>query len=988
MVQNKPGKAQFKVLFWKRWQTEGPVKTLGALALAVVNASGKALVRAGKRAFDSRQPVLPGLDPSPGQDLPALPPPHSQKGWATKTVPEPKTPVLSGAEKALEKSTDWRKRPLWMWISGGGWKGLLGARRFWAQTTRYFLDSLGRLAWTFRFAAVEPLKFATKSAARMSTALHDFRRFRDAGLFLRPHAPTLKRIFWHCLIPPVVGGVAMLVETIVLDHTIGLPDGLYWADVLAGLSAIAVPVFLYYWCLDGLPRQLAGQKWPLEVELARLKNSSPILAGFAIPSFVHSAPGSIPSCFLGVLFGSSFSGGQSACQSGSFVSFVSQPQILNTIPSAVSIVASLVSILAIFLLTVTYGYHLVQAMHTAAHTGDWTHQGVNAAWAPIRGATSAAMIAAPAGISILGAFVLFVASTGNGIGDTAASKIANQLVAPNVSAIVPPNVQVVIDDALDSLVCAHVLDNFVNPQGTIQAVTAQMDNFGGLGFSNVPGVGSYGNNVCGYYTLPSGTGLTMAQNQAFLSMVRPGGPLDQVASAIASGVNGCGSLVLGTGLSPCAPAGTPPNRSVFGQGGGMTNPASGQVGTLTQVASQFVNGLVQQGQNATGSNSGSASQPISEIQTEGWAALGSYYRYFADQAKTWSQFVDNLPQSSLPDWSSIAGSEAQTEVQNGLAASRYYFEHYGFAGVTNVMGGAPFWMNQPIPSSAAGTDQVVAASLSQVYDPATGSAASLPSYMSSNLGQDPLTKFQSVVNMGDTAVAGVVAVKGFVGSAISMIPGPMSKVIGGKVQNFINEKMSPVVDSAIWIMLGLTFLVGTYLPYVPLIAIFFYMVEWILEVAILVLFAPLWALAVGIPQGEGFIGQHGKEGLSRVTDIALRPVLLAGMFALSLGLYYLSADGLILLVSQTSSQTSQTSGLWYTLVEVLAMFILYMIVLWRTIHFSFEIIHTGPYWAMRVLGIDGGQRREGREAQEMKSSFRDIGQNFTTIGRGFTIPKG
>ena len=41
-----------------------------------------------------------------------------------------------------------------------------------------------------------------------------------------------------------------------------------------------------------------------------------------------------------------------------------------------------------------------------------------------------------------------------------------------------------------------------------------------------------------------------------------------------------------------------------------------------------------------------------------------------------------------------------------------------------------------------------------------------------------------------------------------------------------------------------------------------------------------------------------------------------------------------------------------------------------------------------VLGIDGGQRREGRESQEMKGSFRDIGQNLTTITRGFTVPKG
>jgi conjugal transfer/type IV secretion protein DotA/TraY len=985
MDDKKAARTNFRVLFLKKLDRDGTPKTMGDLTRAIMKASGKALVRAGKRAFDFRQPSLPGLPPRPNQDLPALPPPQKEKGWKSSAAPEA-TPSLSGTEKALSRSTDWRKSRIWMWISGGGWKGLLGARRYWAQAARYFLDALGRLAWTFRLFAIEPLKFATRHAALMFTAFADFRRFRDAGLYYRPHSPTLKKIFRYCALPPIAGGFAMLLETWFLSRLEWIPAWLYYVEVLAGISAIAFPIFLWYWCLEDLPRRHPWQKWPLEMELEKIKNG--VLAGFAIPAFVHSAPGSIPSCFLGVLFGSSFSGGQSACQSGTFVSFVSQPQILNTVPAAVSVVASLVSILALFLLSVTYGYHLVQAMHTAAHTGDWTHQSVNAAWAPVRGATSAAMIAAPAGVSILGAFVLFVASTGNGVGDTAASKIANQLVAPSVSALVPPNVQVVIDDALFSLTCAHVLDNFVNPQGTIQAVTAQPDNFGGIGFSNVAGVGSYGNNVCGYYSIPSGTGITMAQNQAFLAMVRPGGPLDQAAAAIASGVNGCNSIVIGTGLSPCAPAGTPPNRSVYAQGGGMTNPAAGQVGTLTQVARQFVGGLVQQGQTATGTNSGSTPAPISEIQTEGWSALGNYYKYFADQSNTWAQFVDNLPVSSLPDFSSIAGSEAQTEVQRGLQLARYYITNYGFAGVTNTFAGAPFWMNQPIPTSAVGTDQVIAASLSQVYDPATGGTASLPSYMSSNLGEDPLTKFQSVVNMGDMAVAGGAAVEDTIGSLVAKIP-----VVGGILsspfsmsKNGDPSKIDHLIDGAIWIMAILTFLAGTYLPYVPLIAIFFYMVEWVLEVSILVLFAPLWALAVGIPQGEGFIGQHGKEGLSRVTDIALRPVLLVGMFALSLGLYYLISDGLVLLVSQASSQTNQSTGMWYTLVEVLAMFILYMIVLWRSIHFAFEIIHTGPFWAMRVLGIDGGQRREGREGQEMKGSFKEIGQNVTTIFRGFTVP--
>ena len=162
--------------------------------------------------------------------------------------------------------------------------------------------------------------------------------------------------------------------------------------------------------------------------------------------------------------------------------------------------------------------------------------------------------------------------------------------------------------------------------------------------------------------------------------------------------------------------------------------------------------------------------------------------------------MDNLPQSSLPDFSSIAGSEAQTEVQRGLQLARYYITNYGFAGVTNTMGGAPFWMNQPIPSSAVGTDQVIAASLSQVYDPATGGTASLPSYMSSNLGEDPLTKFQSVVNMGDMAVAGTVAIQSGFGKLFKRIP-VVGQAVGGIRTALNSEKVSTVVDGAIWIML-------------------------------------------------------------------------------------------------------------------------------------------------------------------------------------------
>jgi len=741
----KSGRANFKVLFLKKLARDGAAKTMGDLTLAIVKASGRALVRAGKRAFDFRQPSLPGLPPVPGQDLPSLPPSRKEKGWKGSSGPSA-TPSLSGREKALSRSTDWRKRPLWMWISGGGWKGLLGARRYWAQTARYFLDALGRLAWTFRIAAIEPLKFATRYAALMSTAFADFRRFRDAGLLIRPHKPTLKRIFWYCVFPPVAGGFVWLAETLILDQTIGLPTWLYTLDNVAGVAAIGYPIMLWFWCLEDLPRRHPWEKWPLETELEKIKNG--MIAGFAIPSFVHSAPGSLAGCVLYTFFGSA--AGQNTCSGSSLSSVIPNSTVLANLPTAVTAVASMVSILALFLLSVTYGYYLVQAMHTAAHTGDWTHQGVNVAWAPIRGATSAAMIAAPGGLSILAAFVLFVASTGNGVGDTAASKVANMLTAPKPAAVVPPNIQSVVNNALFSLVCAHVLDNFVNPQGTIQAVTAQPDNFGDLGFSNVAGVGSYGPNVCGSYMLPSSTlGQTMAQNTAFMSLIQQGGPLDSVATAIASGVNGCGAIVIGTGLSPCAPPGTPPNRSVFGQGGGMTNPAGGNTGTLTQVATQYMNALAQMAVNV----SGSRRNALGDIPTDGWISLGGYYSFFGSQARRAAQTEEYIP---IPtngfggaDWTSIANTSEAHEIQKAFDLTQTYLTTWGFSGSG---GSGPWWASTPQSSTGPGAEQSKIQSLSTVQT-SSGQSVSVPDYMSSSPGEDPLSRLQSVVESADTALA-------------------------------------------------------------------------------------------------------------------------------------------------------------------------------------------------------------------------------------------
>jgi hypothetical protein len=132
----------------------------------------------------------------------------------------------------------------------------------------------------------------------------------------------------------------------------------------------------------------------------------------------------------------------------------------------------------------------------------------------------------------------------------------------------------------------------------------------------------------------------------------------------------------------------------------------------------------------------------------------------------------------------------------------------------------------------------------------------------------------------------------------------------------------------------------------------------------------LWALAIGIPQGEGFIGERGKHGMARIADIAVRPILLVGMFVLALGLYEISPNLLTVLASEAlgADKAIPTAGMRMTLSGLIGGYLIYTILAWRTIHFSLEMLHNGPYWALRILGIDGEKGREGREMEGIKET--------------------
>ena len=424
----------------------------------------------------------------------------------------------------------------------------------------------------------------------------------------------------------------------------------------------------------------------------------------------------------------------------------------------------------------------------------------------------------------------------------------------------------------------------------------------------------------------------------------------------------------------------------------MTNPA-GSTGTLTQIALQYETALGQMAMAAT-SNGASALQ---NIQNDGWAALGMYYAFFGTQARRAAKTMEWLPVPTNgfggADWSSIGDSEAGEEVQKAFVSTETYLSHWGFAGQT---GTGPWWASMPQPMTGPGAEQAKIASLSTVQSASTGQSVSLPDYMSNNPGEDPLSRLQNVVESADTSLAvgqtamaglGSRLVRGALFAGATALAGPGAGMAALKGSSAIAKTGKSILDPLTTVMGVLSVVVAVYLPLLPMLAILFYSLYWIMEVVLLAVFAPLWALAVGIPQGEGFIGSHGKEGLSRITDVALRPLLLVGMFVISLGLYFLSAAILVPMTSQVlSSMSSNPSpGIWISAAGAIGGYLTYTLVLWRVIHFSFEVLHTGPYWAMRVLGIDGGQRREERHLEQ---SGREVLGSVRTIASGFRFGPG
>lgn len=177
-----------------------------------------------------------------------------------------------------------------------------------------------------------------------------------------------------------------------------------------------------------------------------------------------------------------------------------------------------------------------------------------------------------------------------------------------------------------------------------------------------------------------------------------------------------------------------------------------------------------------------------------------------------------------------------------------------------------------------------------------------------------------------------------------------------------------------------------YLPAIPLILYAAGVVGWLIMIMETVAIAPLWAAAHAIPEGEGFAGQHGKQGYMLFMNVLMRPSLMVVGFFMSMimikGVSWFVGQTLIIYFDAATA-TDITGPVTSVMMTILG---IYLII--KLAHKCFDVIAWLPDNAMKWIGGGGTNLGEGAVEQHMDGKFGALlGNTGQRLQRGLDAGK-
>lgn len=166
--------------------------------------------------------------------------------------------------------------------------------------------------------------------------------------------------------------------------------------------------------------------------------------------------------------------------------------------------------------------------------------------------------------------------------------------------------------------------------------------------------------------------------------------------------------------------------------------------------------------------------------------------------------------------------------------------------------------------------------------------------------------------------------------------------------------------------------VAYYLPSIPFIMWMIGVVGWLVMIMEAVCIAPLWAAAHAIPEGEGFAGQHGKQGYMLFMNVLMRPSLMVtglfiAMFTIK-GVSWLVGQGL-----EIYFQT-QSESILMNPIAVIAMTVIGISLIIKLVTKCFELITWLPDNALRWIGHSAPSFGEAGQESQMHGGLSGAAQ--------------
>ncbi len=182
--------------------------------------------------------------------------------------------------------------------------------------------------------------------------------------------------------------------------------------------------------------------------------------------------------------------------------------------------------------------------------------------------------------------------------------------------------------------------------------------------------------------------------------------------------------------------------------------------------------------------------------------------------------------------------------------------------------------------------------------------------------------------------------------------------------NVNDSFLGRLIAGAMGVLLLAGMALAYYLPMVPFFLWIMGFIGWVILVMEVIVAAPLWAIAHGIPDGEGIAGQHGKQGYMLFLRVLARPSLMVIGFFISILLFEAIAG----VVGAGFRMAQFDSGAWRTPAYLVAYAVLMTTLVIVAAHKCFSLITWIPdnvlNWIAQ-LHTNLGEAQDAHRAQSM-----------------------